>query len=317
MFSVPRRPAFSLPGRPITPPSVHAHRREFLRQLGFVGAGLLAHLGAAATPPAPATAAGPALYPAKRNPEFNPTLTLTPETDATTYNNFYEFSTTKDRVHKLVDRFHTDPWTLWIGGLCEKPMTVDLRELLPQFPLEERVYRFRCVEAWSMVVPWTGFPLARLLEKVEPKSSARFVRFQTALRPDEMPGIARLPDYPWPYTEGLRIEEAMHPLVLVATGLYGKPLPKQDGAPIRIVVPWKYGYKSIKSIVKIELVKDQPSTLWESLAPNEYPFESNVNPAVPHPRWSQATERDLATGRRIPTLPYNGYADQVAKLYAR
>ena len=166
-----------------------------------------------------------------------------------------------------------------------------------------------------MVVPWTGFPLSKLLEKARPKPEARFVRFTTVLRPEEMPGLARLSDYPWPYTEGLRMEEAMHPLVLVATGLYGKPMPKQNGAPLRIVVPWKYGYKSIKSIVRLEFAKEQPATLWETLSATEYPFESNVNPSVPHPRWSQATERDLGTGDRIPTLKYNGYGDQVAKLY--
>ena len=206
---------------------------------------------------------------------------------------------------------------MWVGGLCEKPATFTMEEILRLAPLEERVYRFRCVEAWSMVVPWTGFPLAKLLEKVVPKAEARFVKFTTVLRPEEMPGIARLPNYPWPYTEGLRIDEAMHPLVLLATGLYGKPMPKQNGAPIRLVVPWKYGFKSIKSVVKIELVQEQPATLWESLSPQEYPFESNVDPKVSHPRWSQATERDLATGNRIPTLPYNGYGDEVAKLYAR
>lgn len=168
-----------------------------------------------------------------------------------------------------------------------------------------------------MVVPWTGFPLSRLLEKVVPKPEARFVKFTTAMRPDEMPGIARLKDYPWPYTEGLRMDEAMHPLTLLATGLYGKPMAKQNGAPLRLVVPWKYGYKSIKSIVKVELVMDQPETLWNTLNPTEYPFESNVLPQVPHPRWSQATERDLGTGNRIPTQPYNGYGAEVARMYNR
>jgi sulfoxide reductase catalytic subunit YedY len=206
-----------------------------------------------------------------------------------------------------------------IGGLVEKPLTLDVRELVDEMPMEERVYRFRCVEAWSMIVPWTGFPLAKLLEKVGPKPAARFVRFVTAARPDQMPGWERLKfqGYPLPYNEGLRLDEAMHPLTLVATGLYGKPLPKQNGAPIRIVVPWKYGYKSIKSIVKIELVERQPATLWETLSPTEYPFESNVDPNVPHPRWSQATERVLDTDDRIRTLKYNGYESQVAALYAR
>jgi sulfoxide reductase catalytic subunit YedY len=302
------RPSWELPSHRITPESIHQERRRFLRQMGFLGSGLV--LGSAAW--AQGTNA-----PAPRNPVYNPSLALSPEKLVTTYNNYYEFSTTKDRVHRLVGNFKVDPWTLSVGGLCEKPANFNLADLAAIAPAEERVYRFRCVEAWSMVVPWTGFPLAKLLEKVVPKPGARFVRFQTVLRPDEMPGIARLPDYPWPYTEGLRLDEAMHPLVLLATGLYGKPMPKQNGAPVRLVVPWKYGFKSIKSVVKIDLVESQPATLWESLAPNEYPFESNVEPTVPHPRWSQATERDLGTGQRIPTLPYNGYSLEVAHLYPR
>jgi sulfoxide reductase catalytic subunit YedY len=236
---------------------------------------------------------------------------------AATYNNFYEFSTTKERVHRLTGKFVIDPWPIEIGGLCEKPMKVDAKELIEMMPMEERVYRFRCVEAWSMIVPWSGFPLAKLIEKAQPKAEAKFIKFTSFMRPDQAPGFAQLPMYPWPYTEGLRMDEAMHPLTLVATGIYGKPMPKQQGAPIRIVVPWKYGYKSIKSIVKIEFVAQQPKTLWESLAPDEYPFESNVNPDVPHPRWSQATERVVDTGLRIRTKPFNGYADQVAKLYSK
>jgi sulfoxide reductase catalytic subunit YedY len=295
---------------------VYRRRREFLRQLGIAGAGL------AWSPASLARAAGTngPVVPAKgapRNPDFNPKLPLTPEAIVTNYNNYYEFSTQKDRVAQLVGRFRTSPWSVWIGGLCSKPMTLDLDDLLKVAPPEERVCRFRCVEAWSMVVPWTGLPLAKLLSKVEPSPDALYVKFTTVLRPDEMPGVARLSDYPWPYTEGLRMDEAMHPLAFIATGLFGKPLPKQNGGPVRLVVPWKYGYKSIKSIVKIELVREQPETLWNTLAPREYPFESNVEPNVPHPRWSQATERDLATGNRIPTLPYNGYADQVASLYPR
>lgn len=307
------RPDWQLPERLVTPEAVYRDRRRFLRDLGLAAAGSLALPQLfAADPPAGTPASAVA-----RNPEFSPRLPLTDEKLVTTYNNFYEFSTVKDRVHRLVDKFTTSPWTLWVGGLCEKPMTIDARDLIAQMPLEERVYRFRCVEAWSMVVPWTGFPLSKLLEKVQPKPAAKFVKFQTALRPDEMPGIQRLADYPWPYTEGLRIDEAMHPLVLLATGLYGKPMPKQNGAPIRLVVPWKYGFKSIKSIVRIELVEKQPATLWETLSPEEYPFESNVDPGVPHPRWSQATERVLGSNDRVPTLKYNGYGDQVARLYAR
>ena len=256
-------------------------------------------------------------YPFTRTTAYElPNLKLSDENEAATWNNFYEFSTTKRDVHRLTGKFLVDPWKIEVGGLCEKPMKVDVKELIETMPVEERVYRFRCVEAWSMIVPWTGFELRKLLEKAQPKPEAKFVRFVTALRPDEMPGIARLPSYPWPYTEGLRMDEAMHPLTLVATGIYGKALPKQHGAPARIVVPWKYGYKSIKSIVKIEFVDKQPSTLWETLAPDEYPFESNVNPGVPHPRWSQATEWMLGNmNTRVRTKIYNGYGEWVGKLY--
>lgn len=333
-------PDSQLPESQVTPESVYLQRRQFLKQLGLAGTlgGLAAHMSLSANPLQRPTSAGAdaekkddasdepqkidlaARYPARRNGEFDLApewmRMQTSEKLATTYNNFYEFTTVKDRVHRLVDNFVTDPWHIEITGLVEKPFRGDVRELLEEFPYEERIYRFRCVEAWSMVVPWTGFPLQLLLAKVQPKSEARFVRFATALRPQQMPGIARLPAYPWPYTEGLRIEEAVHPLTFVATGLFGKPMPKQNGAPVRLVVPWKYGFKSIKSIDRIELIPNQPKTLWESLAPHEYPFESNVNPNVPHPRWSQATERVLGTNARVPTLMYNGYGKQVAHLYA-
>lgn len=314
------RPPWHLPDSAITPESVYHRRRDFLRALGFVGGGVAVGLPALAQAPAspaaaPAAPKGPGFTPGSRNPEFNPTLRLSDESVATGYNNYYEFSTTKTRVRELVGRFRTDPWTIDVGGLCEKPMKLSLADLLQGFPQEERVYRFRCVEAWSMVVPWNGFPLAALVARAKPKPEARFVAFTTVLRPEEMPGIARMPDYPWPYTEGLRLDEAMHPLSFVATGIYGKPLPRQNGAPVRLVVPWKYGYKSIKSIVRIEFTTKQPSTLWETLNPREYPFESNVDPQVPHPRWSQATERVVDTGERIPTLYLNGYAPLVATLY--
>jgi sulfoxide reductase catalytic subunit YedY len=221
-------------------------------------------------------------------------------------------------VHKLTGKFATEPWSVEVAGLCEKPAKIDVNELIDTMPMEERVYRFRCVEAWSMTVPWTGFLLSKLIEKAQPKPEAKFVRFVTALRHDQMPGIDELPKYPWPYTEGLRMDEAMNALTMVVTGIYGKQLPKQHGAPIRIVVPWKYGYKSIKSIEKIEFVAKQPATLWETLAPDEYPFESNVNPNVPHPRWSQATEWVLGNQyTRVRTKPYNGYGDYVAALYKK
>ncbi len=313
MPNVILRRSWSLSERDVTPESVYRNRREFLRAMGFAGAGLLA-MGAGAAEPA-AGGAAPKGYPFARNSQFNPDWKLTGENYATTYNNFYEFTTSKTRVKDLVGRFVTQPWTVEIGGLVEKPMKLTVDEIMASMPLEERIYRFRCVEAWAMVVPWTGFPLSKLLEKVTPKAEAKFVKFTTFMRPEQAPGFRQMPGYPWPYTEGLRMDEAMNPLTLVATGIYGKPLPKQNGAPIRMVVPWKYGYKSIKSIEKIELVEKQPATLWETLAPEEYPFESNVNPKVPHPRWSQATERMIDTGNRVNTQLYNGYGEFVAKLY--
>lgn len=329
MFNLLRRPGWHINEKFVTPEAAFLNRRAFLQQMGFTGAGVLAgSLTACAkadkatttasgqTNVAGATKSAGPKYPAARNPAFNPDWPLTDPAVANTYNNFYEFTTVKDRVHRMVDRFVTSPWKIEIGGLVEKPMTLDAEELIAMMPLEERVYRFRCVEAWAMIVPWTGFPLSKLLEKISPKPEAKFVRFETFNRPDQAPGL-RDPSYPWPYTEGLRIDEAMNPLALVGTGIYGRPLPKQHGAPIRIVVPWKYGYKSIKSLVKIELVAQQPKTLWETLLPHEYPFESNVNPEVPHPRWSQATERMIDTGARVRTKIYNGYGDQVAKLYPK
>ena len=236
---------------------------------------------------------------------------------AGSYNNFYEFSLNKEKVRELVENFITAPWPIAIGGMVEKPITMDVEDMLKLAPLEERVYRFRCVEAWAMVVPWTGFPLSKLIEKISPKPEAKYLRFETANRPDQMPGIKKLPNYPWPYFEGLRMDEAMHPLTMVVTGVYGKPLAKQHGAPLRIVVPWKYGYKSIKSIVKIDFIDKQPATFWETLGPDEYPFESNVNPAIPHPRWSQAIERIIDTGDSVKTQPFNGYGKEVARLYAK
>jgi methionine sulfoxide reductase catalytic subunit len=333
MAHIIRRPEWHVPDRLITPESIALNRRHFLRQMGFVGGGLLglsltgcspSDVGAAALAQTnrAAGAAGPQggvrapKYPPKRHPDFDPKWRLSDEKVVARYNNFYEFTTQKDRVHRMVDKFIIEPWPVQIGGLVEKPMTLDAEELTDLFALEERVYRFRCVEAWSMIVPWSGFPLAKLIEKVQPKSEAKFVRFQTFNRPDQAPGMSNR-SYPWPYTEGLRLDEAIHPLSMLVTGMYGKPLPKQNGAPIRLIVPWKYGYKSIKSIVSIDFVSEQPSTLWEALAPHEYPFESNVDPGVPHPRWSQATERLIDTNERVKTLPYNGYGDQVARLYGR
>ncbi|MFC1874228.1 protein-methionine-sulfoxide reductase catalytic subunit MsrP, partial [Chloroflexota bacterium] len=216
---------------------------------------------------------------------------LTSYHDITNYNNFYEFSLEKESVAALSEDFQTSPWTVAVGGLVNKPRTFSMEEILSKFPQEERIYRMRCVEAWSMVIPWHGFPLARLLEEVEPLPEAKYVRFETLYDPARMPVQRTNLLLDWPYIEGLRIDEAMHPLTIMATGLYGKPLPPQDGAPIRLVVPWKYGFKNIKSIVKIDLVEEMPISAWMTKSPNEYGFYANVNPAVPHPRWSQATER--------------------------
>ena len=308
-------PRWRISDRDVTPEASFVRRREFLRQCAVAGSiGIVAPWALRAADGATSLRA----ISATRNPKFTGEgLTLTNEAIAARYNNFYEFSTSKDRVQKLAGQLVTTPWPVEITGLCEKPMTIDAAELASQFPLEERVYRFRCVEAWSMVVPWTGFPLAKLLAKVQPKPEAKFVRCVSVNRPEQMPGIGRLTEYPWPYTEGLRMDEAMNDLVLVATGIYGHALPNQHGAPLRIIVPWKYGFKGAKSIVKIELVAKQPQTFWETLSAVEYPFESNVDPGVPHPRWSQATERKIDTGDRVPTAKYNGYAEQVAGLYRR
>ncbi|XWJ92946.1 protein-methionine-sulfoxide reductase catalytic subunit MsrP [Phytobacter ursingii] len=255
--------------------------------------------------------------------QWQNTLALTPEDKVTGYNNFYEFGLDKADPAANAGSMKTNPWTLKIDGEVAKPLTLDYDALTTRFPLEERIYRMRCVEAWSMVIPWTGFPLHKLLSLVEPTSNAKYVAFQTLYAPDEMPGqkdrfIGGGLEYP--YVEGLRIDEAMHPLTLLSVGVYGKALPPQNGAPIRLTVPWKYGFKGIKSIVSIKLTKERPPTTWNLAAPDEYGFFANVNPHVDHPRWSQATERFIGSGgvldvKRQPTLLFNGYADEVASLY--
>ncbi|MEH6673918.1 MAG: protein-methionine-sulfoxide reductase catalytic subunit MsrP [Sulfitobacter sp.] len=238
--------------------------------------------------------------------------------DITSYNNYYEFGTGKDDPAKYADRLTIEPWTVQIDGLVDKPGAYGFDDIMQQMSIEERIYRFRCVEAWSMVVPWNGFELADLLNMAGVQSGAKYVSFETALRPDEMPGVAyKVLD--WPYVEGLRLDEAMHPLTIMATGIYGKEIPKQNGAPLRLVVPWKYGYKSIKSVVRITLTDTQPPTSWNKANAGEYGFYSNVNPEVDHPRWSQASERVIGGGlfsKRVPTLMFNGYEDDVADLYA-
>ena len=307
MANVILKPEWQIPEKEITPINDYFSRREFVKTMGLsMGLAGVSSIEAAAEAN---------LFPAKRNPKYNPRIALTNKQWATGYNNFYEFTTSKEYVRFLVGKFKINPWQVEISGLCNKPFKFDAREMMKKIGLEERVYRFRCVEAWSMIVPWTGYQLSKLLKMADPKNNAKYVKFYTAMKPKEMPGLARLPSYPWPYTEGLKIDEAMHELAFMATGVYGEPMPKQNGAPLRLVVPWKYGYKSIKSIVKIEFTNKEPETLWNSLAPKEYPFESNVNPAVPHPRWSQASERMIGPNPiRVKTVKYNGYS-QVASLY--
>jgi methionine sulfoxide reductase catalytic subunit len=283
---------------------------------------VLAACGAPATPtptaapaaaPEGASAAAASVTPSIKRDELGDSVNRFEE--ITRYNNFYEFTTDKEAVWQEAANFKTDPWTVAVGGLVNKPMTFDLDAIRKNFGQEERIYRLRCVEGWSMVIPWQGFTLSKMLTMVEPKAEAKYVRFETLNDAAQMPGV-RSPFYTWPYAEGLRMDEAMHDLTLMATGLYGSDLPPQNGAPIRLAVPWKYGFKSIKSIVKIELVADEPVSLWMAANPGEYGFYSNVNPQKAHPRWSQASERRIGEGSRRRTLMFNGYEQQVASLYA-
>jgi len=298
----------------ITTKSQYLSRRDFLKAAGIVtGSALLAACAPKASEQvaSPKTEAPPVSAGGMVDNLGDPANTFE---EITNYNNFYEFSTDKQAVAKLAADFKTAPWTVEVYGMVNNPKTYGIEDLLKLFPQEERIYRLRCVEAWSMVIPWNGFPLANLLKEVEPTSDAKYVRFESLLDAKQMPG-QKSRFYPWPYQEGLRLDEAMNELTLLATGLYGEMMPNQNGAPIRLVVPWKYGFKSIKSIVKIELVDYQPETLWSTVAPNEYGFYSNVNPEVSHPRWSQASERRIGELGRRPTLMFNGYADEVAYLY--
>ena len=291
LVRIPR--SWELPEREVTDECLVMNRRQIL------AAGALALAGCATAKSA---------YP-------EPGRSITPEKLATTYNNFYEFSSTKELVVEKSAGMPLEPWSIAVSGECLAPQTFDI-DRLRKMPHEERIYRFRCVEAWSMTVPWSGFPLRSLLELVQPTSSAKFVRFETFSRADWAPGMKLASWYPWPYSEALTIEEAMHPLALVVTGMYGKQLPRQNGAPVRLIVPWKYGFKSAKSLVRIELVEQQPKTFWNMLVPDEYGFYANVDPATYHPRWSQAKERLLEEMEElIPTLPFNGYGSEVARLY--
>jgi sulfoxide reductase catalytic subunit YedY len=303
----------------ITDRKLYLNRRDFLRTTAgaaAAGAGVIAasNLVSAAGRPAPH---GRKLEGVRKSP-----LSLTPEQEKpntweqiTTYNNYYEFGTDKESPSLNAGRLRTEPWSVTVEGECAKKGTFPLEELIKGIPLEERIYRLRCVEAWSMIIPWVGIQLSELIKRCEPTSRARFVEFYTLYDPSQMPGV-RMPVLRWPYFEGLRMDEAMHPLTILATGLYGEVIPKQDGAPIRLIVPWKYGFKGAKSIVRIRFVERQPINTWQESAPHEYGFYSNVNPNVDHPRWSQGTERRIGEFFKRKTLMFNGYADQVQGLYA-
>ncbi|MFC4159967.1 protein-methionine-sulfoxide reductase catalytic subunit MsrP [Chitinimonas lacunae] len=288
----------------ITPESVYLNRRQWLNGALAVSAGLLL----------PGTPAFAAALPTFYKSRYSSDEKKNSFEEITSYNNFYEFGTDKDDPARHAHRLKTDPWSIEVSGAVVRPRRFDLDQLYKLAPLEERIYRLRCVEGWSMVIPWVGLPLAALLKQVEPTTKARYVEFTTLHDPQQMPG-QRSPVLDWPYVEGLRLDEALHPLTILAVGLYGRPLPKQNGAPVRLVVPWKYGFKSIKSIVRIRLVETQPLTTWVRSAPQEYGFYSNVNPEVDHPRWSQAKERRIGEFLKRPTLPFNGYASEVAGLY--
>jgi sulfoxide reductase catalytic subunit YedY len=291
----------------ITPRSAYLSRRKFIRDAA--GYAALVAVGPGAVAARELGGAGVVGGGSVQEEE------LTPFEDVTSYNNFYEFGTGKDDPARNAGSLRTRPWTLSVEGHCERPGEYDIEDILGRFPAEDRTYRLRCVEAWSMVIPWRGFALGDLLRWVQPTSHARYVEFTTLYDPDQMPGQRRRV-LDWPYVEGLRMDEALHPLTLLATGLYGQDLPNQNGAPIRLVVPWKYGFKSIKSVVRMRLVEDIPRTSWNLSAPQEYGFFANVNPEVDHPRWSQARERRIGEFRRRETLMFNGYADQVAGLYS-
>jgi sulfoxide reductase catalytic subunit YedY len=297
------RNAPDLTERDVTDKALYLRRREFIA--GAAALGLGTGLGLQAASAAPLAAA---------KSRFSTTEKPTSKDDVTSYNNYYEFGIDKDEPARNAGRLKTRPWTVAVEGACAKPQRFDIDALIKRWPLEERIYRMRCVEGWSMVIPWVGFPLSSLLQAVQPTSAAKFVVFETLDDPTQMPGV-REPVLEWPYREGLRMDEAMHPLTILAVGLYGETLPNQNGAPIRLVVPWKYGFKGAKSIVRIRLQETQPPTAWQKANAREYGFYSNVNPAVDHPRWSQASERRIGEFLRRKTLPFNGYGDQVASLY--
>jgi sulfoxide reductase catalytic subunit YedY len=307
-----------IPSSEITDQKLYLNRREFIRAAGgtavaAAGVGLVGGAVLDAAQPAPH---GRKLDDIKKSP-LSVTGDEKPNTweQITTYNNYYEFGTDKDDPARTAGRFKTQPWTVTVDGECAKKAAWHLEDILKGETLEERVYRHRCVEAWSMVIPWVGFPLANFIKRCEPTAKAKYIEFTTAYDPAQMPGV-RMPVLRWPYVEGLRMDEAMHPLTILVAGLYGEVVPNQDGAPLRLAVPWKYGFKHIKSIVRIRFVEKQPLNTWQETTPNEYGFYANVNPSVDHPRWTQATERRIGEFFRRKTLMFNGYGDQVASLYS-
>lgn len=309
-MSIGQRPRWVIAEREATPETVFINRRKVLAGFGLgVGLAMTGRRSAFAEAADPSAA----LYPAKHNDAYKVDRPVTSELVNGRYNNFYEFGETKD-ISAAAQQLKIRPWTVEIGGLVEKPATLDFDALLAKFPLEERIYRHRCVEAWSMVVPWTGFALKELVKFAAPLSGAKYVRFETFMDPEMAPGQNQ-PLYPWPYVEGLTIAEATNDLAFMVTGAYGKPLAKQFGAPLRLATPWKYGFKSIKSITRVEFVAERPLTFWAAIGPDEYGFWANVNPDVPHPRWSQAEERVLGSGALVPTEIFNGYGAEVAGLY--
>lgn len=295
----------------ITPKSVYLSRREFIKSGVLAGSSALLAACGVSPNTGPGETTSPEAPAIGKFDELNNTANSFEE--ITNYNNYYEFTTDKEKVAQMAQDFITSPWEVKVRGLVQNPKTYGLEDLM-KLGSEERIYRLRCVEGWSMVIPWDGFPINKLLAEVEPTSKAKYLRFETIYDPDQLPGQHNWV-YDWPYVEGLRLDEAMNDLAFLATGLYGEALPPQNGAPLRLVVPWKYGFKSIKSIVNIDLVEEQPTSLWMAAAPHEYGFYANVNPGVNHPRWSQATERRIGEFSRRDTLPFNGYQEQVAHLY--
>jgi methionine sulfoxide reductase catalytic subunit len=307
---IKRRRGWELGENQATPEAAYLQRRSLVKAMGMGAVSLALPAIASAQDKDPSAA----LYPAKRNDKYGVPTPMTAEKLATTYNNFYEFGTDKS-IWRDAQKLEVRPWTIKVSGMVEKPFEIGIDDLLAKVQLEERVYRHRCVETWSMIVPWSGFPMRSLVELCKPTSGAKFVVMKTLSKPAVM-REQRDPLYPWPYTEGLAMDEAMNDLTFIATGLYGKPIHKQNGAPLRLVAPWKYGFKNVKSIVSVEFSDKRPVSFWEKLQASEYGFWANVNPQVPHPRWSQATEKPLGSDNRIPTLLYNGYGEFVAGLYA-